>query len=45
MTILETERLLLRRLEPADLDALATLYADPEVRRHFPEGTRTRNAS
>ncbi|MBM3583665.1 MAG: GNAT family N-acetyltransferase [Alphaproteobacteria bacterium] len=37
--ILETERLLLRRLEPGDLDALARLYADPEVRRYYPEGT------
>lgn len=43
MTILETERLLLRRLQATDLDALATLYADPEIRRHFPEGTRTRS--
>jgi len=42
MTILETERLLLRRLEPGDLDALAALYADPEMRRYFPEGTRSR---
>jgi ribosomal-protein-alanine N-acetyltransferase len=42
MTILETERLRLRRLEPADLDELARLYADPDVRRYFPEGTLTR---
>jgi ribosomal-protein-alanine N-acetyltransferase len=42
MTILETERLLLRRLAPGDLDALAALYADPDIRRHFPDGTRTR---
>lgn len=43
MQILETERLALRRLVPADLDALAALYADPEIRRYFPEGTLTRD--
>ena len=37
--VLETERLTLRRLVPDDLDALAVLYADPELRRYFPEGT------
>jgi len=37
--VVETARLRLRRLVPADLDALAALYADPEVRRYFPEGT------
>src|SRR5688572_12696080 len=42
MHILETERLYLRHLEPGDLDALAALYADPEIRRYFPEGTLTR---
>ena len=41
MTILETERLALRRLLPEDLDALVALYGDPVVRRHFPEGTLT----
>lgn len=39
MLILETERLMLRRLLPADLDALFALYSDPELRRYFPEGT------
>jgi RimJ/RimL family protein N-acetyltransferase len=39
--ILETERLVLRRLKPADLDELFNLYRDPEVRRYFPDGTRT----
>lgn len=34
--ILETNRLLLRRLVPDDLDALYALYRDPEMRRHFP---------
>jgi ribosomal-protein-alanine N-acetyltransferase len=40
--ILETERLVLRKLTLEDLDALAELYRDPEVRRFFPDGTRTR---
>ena len=39
--ILETPRLTLRRLVPEDLDALFALYRDPEVRRYFPDGTRT----
>jgi len=42
MIILETPRLLMRRLEPGDLDALAALYADPAIRRYFPEGTLNR---
>jgi ribosomal-protein-alanine N-acetyltransferase len=42
MNVLETERLLLRHLEHRDLDALAALYADEEIRRYFPEGTLTR---
>jgi len=41
MLILETERLSLRHLVPDDLDRLAALYADPVVRRYFPEGTLT----
>ena len=41
MVILETERLTLRHLEPGDLDALHALYRDPEIRRYFPDGTRT----
>jgi RimJ/RimL family protein N-acetyltransferase len=39
--ILETARLILRRLEMDDLDALFRLYRDPEIRRYFPEGTLT----
>lgn len=39
MKILETSRLLLRHLEPGDLDDLFALYSDPEVRRYIPEGT------
>lgn len=42
MQVLETERMVFRRLVPGDLDALAALYADPEIRRYFPEGTLTR---
>lgn len=38
MKILETSRLLLRHLEPDDLEALFALYSDPQVRRYFPEG-------
>ncbi len=41
MKILETNRLILRRLLPSDLDSLYALYSDPEVRRYFPEGTLT----
>lgn len=42
MRILETERLLLRHLEMGDLDALCSLYSDPEIRRFFPEGVLSR---
>lgn len=41
MTILETDRLLMRRLVASDLDDLYALYRDPEIRRYFPEGTLT----
>ena len=37
--ILETNRLLLRRLEKSDLDALFALYSDEETRQYFPEKT------
>ncbi len=37
--ILETERVILRRLIPTDLDVLFALYCDPEIRQYFPEGT------
>jgi ribosomal-protein-alanine N-acetyltransferase len=43
MRILETERLSFRHLVPDDLDSLAALYADAELRRFFPEGTLTRD--
>jgi ribosomal-protein-alanine N-acetyltransferase len=40
-SIIETERLELRPLTMDDLDALALIYRDPEVRKYFPEGTLT----
>jgi ribosomal-protein-alanine N-acetyltransferase len=40
-TVVETERLILRLLTMDDLDGLAALYRDPEIRRYFPDGTRT----
>jgi ribosomal-protein-alanine N-acetyltransferase len=36
--ILETARLTLRPLTPGDLDALASMYADPEVMRYIGTG-------
>ena len=39
--VLETERLALRRLTMDDLDALASIYSDADVRKYFPEGTLT----
>ena len=41
MLILETPRLILRHLEPRDLDELFALYRDPEIRQYFPDGVRT----
>ena len=41
MFVLNTERLLLRHLEPADLGPLYALYRDPEIRKYYPDGTRT----
>jgi RimJ/RimL family protein N-acetyltransferase len=42
MIVLNTERLVLRHFEPDDLDPLYALYRDPEIRRYYPDGTRTR---
>ena len=39
--VIETDRLVLRPLTMADLDALAALYSDPAIRRYFPDGVRT----
>jgi [ribosomal protein S5]-alanine N-acetyltransferase len=41
-TLFETARLINRPLTLDDLDALAPMYADPEIRRYFPDGTQTR---
>jgi RimJ/RimL family protein N-acetyltransferase len=41
MVVLNTERLLMRHLEASDLDALFALYRDPEIRKYYPDGTRT----
>jgi ribosomal-protein-alanine N-acetyltransferase len=41
MVVLNTERLVLRHLESRDLDALYALYRDPEMRKYYPDGTRT----
>ena len=38
MTVLETDRLLLRPPVPEDAEALAPLYADPEVMRYLGDG-------
>jgi RimJ/RimL family protein N-acetyltransferase len=46
MTTVETERLLLRPFCEDDLEAMAAIWADPEVMRHIGEGqTRDRAAS
>ena len=41
-TILETERLTLRVFRPEDLDAFASIEADPEVMRFYASGPRSR---
>ncbi|MBK6709514.1 MAG: GNAT family N-acetyltransferase [Chloroflexi bacterium] len=41
LEILETNRLLLRHLEPDDLDDLFALYQDPDVRRYIPDAPQT----
>ena len=45
MLILETERLSFRHLVRDDLDELFELYSNPEMRRYFPEGTLTYDAT
>lgn len=39
--VIETPRIVLRHLQLNDLDALFSLYRDPETRQYFPDGTRT----
>ena len=41
MLILNTRRLMLRHLEAGDLHSLYALYRDPDMRKYFPDGTRT----
>ena len=41
MVILNTKRLLLRHLKPDDLAPLYVLYRDPDIRKYYPDGTRT----
>ena len=41
MVVLNTERLVLRHLEPEDLESLYALYPDPEIRKYYPGGTKT----
>jgi RimJ/RimL family protein N-acetyltransferase len=41
MVILNTQRLVLRHFEPDDLAPLYALYRDPEMRKYYPDGTRT----
>ena len=41
MVVLQTPRLVLRQFEPADIEPLYALYRDPEIRQHYPDGTRT----
>lgn len=41
MVVLNTERLQLRRFEPEDLVPLYALYRDAEIRKYYPDGTRT----
>jgi ribosomal-protein-alanine N-acetyltransferase len=43
INILESQRLLFRRLEDEDLNDLFALYRDPEMRRFYPEGTLSRD--
>ena len=42
---IETERFFLRPFAPGDLDALAAIYADPEVMAYLLGGPRTREQS
>jgi RimJ/RimL family protein N-acetyltransferase len=40
--VVETPRLVLRKLKEDDLDELCSLYADEDVRRYFPTGILSR---
>jgi [ribosomal protein S5]-alanine N-acetyltransferase len=41
MVVLNTKRLQLRHFEPDDLAPLYALYRDAEMRKYYPDGTRT----
>jgi ribosomal-protein-alanine N-acetyltransferase len=41
MVVVNTKRLLLRHFEPEDLEPLYALYHDAEMRKYYPDGTRT----
>lgn len=43
MIVMETPRILMRTFVESDLDDLARLYANPDVRRHFPSGSLSRS--
>jgi ribosomal-protein-alanine N-acetyltransferase len=40
--VIETPRLIMRKFREDDLEALCSLYADSDVRRHFPDGVLNR---
>lgn len=42
MIVIETPRLILRKLRAEDLDELCRLYADNDIRRYFPGGVLSR---
>jgi ribosomal-protein-alanine N-acetyltransferase len=42
LIVIETPRLILRKLRDEDLDELCLLYADYDVRRYFPDGVLSR---
>ena len=41
MKILETDRLILKRQVPTDLDDLFALYCDPDVSKYIPDAPRS----
>lgn len=45
LSLLKTERLLLRKLERSDIDAAAIIHGDPATNIHNPSGPRSREAT
>jgi RimJ/RimL family protein N-acetyltransferase len=43
MLVIESPRLMLRHFEHDDLEPLAALYGDPEIRRYYPDGVLSRD--